>query len=169
MKRRIRVAPDRVEWFLIAAAVAMFATGAILLSASPPWWSWYVQLLDPWYWSWRAWTIALAILIEAIVLVRFYARNRRPQKAEDSDAAKRIAASLLLLLGIAGMVEAAIPWSDLRPFEWYWIRISFYWTRYWWIKLSIVAVLLVFLLLMLAIRTWLRSRQAGKLADVADQ
>jgi hypothetical protein len=154
-----RLAPERVEWLLIATAVGVFLTGAILLVISPAWWGWYLQLLDPWYWSCRAWIIAVAVLVEILIVMRFCAKNRKPPAREESgriELLKRIVASVVLLGAVVSIVESMIPWSQLHPFHWYWVRVCWYWNRYWWLKASVPAVLVVFLLALLGTRAWLR-------------
>ena len=113
-----RLFPDRVEWLLIAAAVTMFLMGAILVVSSPAWWGWYLQLLDPWYWSYRAWIIAGAVLVEILVVIRFYAKNRKPSAEKEPgrimETVKRVAASGILLVAVLSIVESTIPWSELH-------------------------------------------------------
>jgi hypothetical protein len=168
-----RFLPNRAEWFLIAGATATFLTGAILLVLSPTWWGWYLQLLDPRYWSYRGWIIAGAIVIEILIVTRFCAKNTGPPPEKSgngiADALKRTMANGILLLALASIVESLVPWSQL-DYRWYWVRICWYWTRYWWIKLSVVLVLVTFLLLLLGIRACVRRyrvRSAAQQSGIA--
>jgi hypothetical protein len=154
---------DRVEWCLIATTVVVLITGAVLFAVSPVWWGWYIQVLDPWYWSWRAWTIAAAVLVELLVIVRFCAKNRGPAvEAGRIELVKRILARVILLAAIVSVVESTIPWSEV-DYHWYWVRICWYWTRFWWVKASVIAALVVLLLLLLGVQVCITRLRARRL------
>ena len=141
------------------SAAAPFSVGAILLVLSPQWWGWYVRLLDPRYWSFRAWIIAAAILVEIVVVIRFWAKHTIRLAGEEAapvaEAAKRWIARSILLVAVLCIVESMMPWSDL---PWYSRRMVWYWTTRLWVKFAPMAFFAATLLLMLWIRSRLRRR-----------
>jgi hypothetical protein len=170
-RKRIYLVFDRFEGFLIAVAAILLLLGAALWVWLPAWWWGYIHVLDPIYWSSKAWIIATAILLEILVIIRVCGRNKRFCEEMPSgfqDAVKRLVANAILLIALLGIADSMIPWWRLDAFDWYWLRIRWYWTNHWWIKLSPAAFFTAILLILIAIRTclwWLRNRKAAKHAS----
>lgn len=72
--------PSRFDLVLLGIAATQAAAGALLLWLSPTGWSWYRFALDIRFWPpWK--TVALAILVvESLVVIRFWPSNRRRTK-----------------------------------------------------------------------------------------
>lgn len=75
-------------------------------------------------------------------------------------------ADLLLLISIGVMVIVLlcmtfpmIPWPELHPVGWYWIRICWYWTYCTWPKLALIG----FFAGMVTLFVWLHSRRLNRM------
>ena len=76
-RRQTRFGLDRVEWLLIGVAAVLFLTGAILLVLSPRWWGCYLDVLDVRYWPpWKCLVVAV-LLLESLLLIRFWPDKER--------------------------------------------------------------------------------------------
>ena len=73
-------------------------------------------------------------LVELLVVIRFYAKNRKLPAGEDAgnslDVWKRIAATVILLLAVLGIADSLLQWSK-ADYYWFWDGICRYWKQYW--------------------------------------
>lgn len=70
-----------IDLVLIGMAVAIFATGALLLWLSPTWWGYYLLTLDVRIWPpWKCIGLAV-VLVESLLLIRYWPNKERRRPA----------------------------------------------------------------------------------------
>lgn len=156
-RKKISLAPDRVEWFLIGVAAIMFLLGAVLLIWSPAWWGWYLRILMPSYWWFRGWLIAGAVLVEIVLLVRFLGRRsgkEMPHESGRANTIKQLVASGVLLAAILSIIESTVPGAEVFSLHWYGLGLSKFWTSVWWVKAIAFSILTGIAVLV----WWIRAR-----------
>ena len=85
MKKRIWFFPTWIDLLLLGIAVALFATGAVLLRTSPKWWSFYLSLLDVRVWPpWKCIGLVV-VLVESVIIMRCWPnRKQKPSARTES-------------------------------------------------------------------------------------
>jgi len=76
-KKRIWFPLGRIDFVLIGTAMAMFAIGVLLVWLFPPWFVYYLSLLDVRYWPpWKCIGLAV-VLVESVVVIRRWPDRKR--------------------------------------------------------------------------------------------
>lgn len=66
-----------IDRLLIGAIALAFTGGALLLWLSPPWWGWYLWVLDVRDWPPLKCIGLAVVLVEVVVVMRYWPRTRR--------------------------------------------------------------------------------------------